>query len=59
MRAAATERLKALAAPIVRDTMDHVQFDPLAFKVKETALKGKIPARINDLAIPVVRGPKN
>ena len=59
LRANATERLKALAAPIIRDTMDHVQFDPLAFQVKETALKGRVPDRINELAVPVVRGPKN
>jgi len=59
LRASTTERLKELAAPIVRDTMDNVQFDPLAFKVKESALKGRVPARINDLAIPVIRGPKN
>ena len=58
LRAYATERLKELAAPIVRDTMDHVQFDPLAFQVKETALKGKVPDRINDLAQPIIRGPK-
>jgi len=59
LRAAATERLKELSNPIIRDTMDHVQFDPLAFQVKETALKGRVPDRIHDLAIPVIRGPKN
>lgn len=59
LKATATERLKELSAPIVRDTMDHVQFNPLAFTVKESALKGRVPARINELAVPVVRGVKN
>ncbi|XP_057306819.1 testicular haploid expressed gene protein-like isoform X3 [Hydractinia symbiolongicarpus] len=58
IKACVTVRLTSLAAPIVRDTMDHVQFDPLAFEVKESALKGKVPDRINDLAQPVIRGPK-
>ena len=35
--------------------MDHVQFDPLAFQVKESALKGRVPNRIHDLAQPVIR----
>lgn len=59
LKTIATERLKELAAPIVRDTMDHVQFNPLAFTVKESALKGRISARINDLAVPIIRGAKN
>lgn len=39
LRANPTERLKELAAPIIRDTMDHVQFDPLAFQVSLLNLK--------------------
>lgn len=56
LRAAPTERLKTLSEPIIRDTMDHVQFDPLAFQVKESALKGRVPNRIHDLAQPIIRG---
>ncbi|XP_065648861.1 sperm microtubule associated protein 2-like isoform X2 [Hydra vulgaris] len=56
LNAKPTERVKGLAVPLLRDDMDHVQFDPLAFKVKTSALKGKIPSRIYDLARPVDRG---
>lgn len=56
LRAIPTERIRTLATPIVRDTMDHVQFDPLAFQVKESALKGRVSNRIHDLAQPVIRG---
>ena len=58
MSAKPTERLHALAVPVVRDAMDYVQFDPLAFQVKKSALKGKVPSRINDLAKPIIRGAK-
>ena len=59
LRAFVTDRLKQLALPIIRDTMDNVQFDPLAFQVKVSALKGKVPDRIYDLSQPIIRpGPK-
>jgi len=59
LRAFVTDRLKQLAAPIIRDTMDNVQFDPLAFQVKASALRGKVPDRIYDLSQPISRpGPK-
>ena len=48
-RAQATGRLIELARPVDRASMDHLQFNPDAFRVKETALKGRMPARINDL----------
>lgn len=56
LKAKATQRVADLASPIIRDTMDHVQFDPLAFQVKTSALKGKVPDRIHNLAEPVIRG---
>ena len=55
LRAYATERLQQLSMPMVRDTMDHVQFDPMAFQVKETALKGRVSDRISELARPIIR----
>ena len=45
-----------LSKPIVRDTMDHVQFDPDAFNVSEAAKKAKASARIEELAQPIQRG---
>ena len=45
-----------LATPIIRDTMDHVQFNPDAFKVNEAAKKGIASARIEELAQPIRRG---
>ncbi|KAI8483020.1 hypothetical protein Bbelb_391760 [Branchiostoma belcheri] len=50
-----TERLAQLSVPIVRATMDHVQFDPDAFLVKETAKKGRCSQRVEELAQPLVR----
>jgi len=59
LHATATSRMNELATPIIRATMDHVQFDPLAFQVKVSALKGKVPDRVFDLSQPVSRpGPK-
>lgn len=55
LRATATERIKTLSKPNIRETMDHVQFNPDAFKVSEAALKGRIPDRIADLAQPLTR----
>lgn len=49
-------RMSELSKPIVRDTMDHVQFNPDAFNVSEAAKKAKASARIEDLAQPIKRG---
>ena len=54
-RAVASERLTDLAKPIVRETMDHVQFNPDAFNVSEAAKKARCSARIAELAQPVTR----
>lgn len=50
------DRMSELSKPIVRDTMDHVQFNPDAFNVSEAAKKAKASARIEDLAQPIKRG---
>ncbi|CAH1259320.1 THEGL [Branchiostoma lanceolatum] len=50
-----TERLGQLSIPIIRATMDHVQFDPDAFLVKETAKKARCSQRVEELAQPLVR----
>lgn len=49
-------RMNELARPIVRDTMDHVQFNPEAFNVSEAAKKAKASARTEELAQPITRG---
>lgn len=54
-RANATPRVEELARPVVRASMDHVQFNPDAFLVKESALKGVVPKRIETLAQPIDR----
>lgn len=54
-RATATPRVDELSKPIVRASMDHVQFNPDAFLVKETALKGVVPKRIETLSRPIDR----
>ena len=48
--------MEELAKPIIRDTMDHVQFNPNVFNVSEAAKKAKASARIEELAEPVRRG---
>ena len=48
--------MNELAKPIIRDTMDHVQFNPEAFNVSEIAKKAKASARIEELAQPITRG---
>ncbi|KAL8579019.1 hypothetical protein ACOMHN_035958 [Nucella lapillus] len=53
--AQASGRLNELARPISRASMDHLQFNPNAFTVKESALKGGIPRRIEELAQPINR----
>ncbi|OWF51412.1 testicular haploid expressed gene protein-like isoform X2 [Mizuhopecten yessoensis] len=54
-RGSASGRLQELCRPVVRASMDHVQFNPDAFLVKETALKGVIPKRCDELAQPIQR----
>ncbi|KAL5021362.1 hypothetical protein ScPMuIL_000517 [Solemya velum] len=54
-RASTTNRIHELSKPIIRASMDHVQFDPDAFIVKETALKGIVPRRVEELAVPIQR----
>ena len=49
-------RMNELATPIIRDTMDHVQFNPEAFNVSESAKKAKASPRIEELAQPIRRG---
>jgi hypothetical protein len=48
-KAQASKRVQELANPVERETMDTVQFNPDAFKVKPTALTGVIPGRVKDL----------
>ena len=54
-RTSASGRVDELSRPIVRATMDHVQFNPDAFLVKESALKGVIPRRVEELSQPIQR----
>lgn len=54
-RAVSTSRIEELSKPIVRATMDHVQFNPDAFLVKPLALKGSFPQRIEQLSRPIER----
>ena len=49
-------RLDELSKPIVRDTMDHLQFNPDAFQVSEAAKKAIVSSRIEELAQPIQRG---
>ncbi|XP_032220697.2 uncharacterized protein LOC5519894 isoform X2 [Nematostella vectensis] len=55
LRAIATDRTQSLSKPVVRETMDHVQFNPDAFRVSETALRGRVPDRVLELAQPFSR----
>jgi hypothetical protein len=50
-----TPRLDELATPIIRDSMDHVQFNPDAFFVRATALKARCTPRLEELAQPINR----
>ncbi|XP_045189447.2 testicular haploid expressed gene protein-like isoform X3 [Mercenaria mercenaria] len=54
-RASSSGRIEELSKPIVRATMDHVQFNPDAFLVKPLALKGAFPPRIEQLSRPIER----
>ena len=51
-----SERIRSLSQPIIRESMDFVQFNPDAFKIRESAKKAKISARVNELAQPIQRG---
>ena len=53
--AVASNRLEELAKPIKRETMDHLQFNPDAFRVSTTALKAKTSKRVDELAEPLER----
>eukprot|EP00918_Siedleckia_nematoides_P067453 GHVU01146862.1.p1 GENE.GHVU01146862.1~~GHVU01146862.1.p1 ORF type:complete len:338 (+),score=18.65 GHVU01146862.1:334-1347(+) len=55
LKAQATKHIQDLACPVTRATMDHLQFDPNAFRVREAALKGRCSARTEELAAPIVR----
>lgn len=48
--------MEELSKPIIRDTMDRVQFNPDVFNVSEAAKKAKASARIEELAEPIRRG---
>ena len=54
-KAVASKRMTELSTPIIRETMDLVQFNPDAFFVSETAKKAKASARVQELAQPLVR----
>lgn len=58
LRAIASDRIQNLSRPIIRETMDHVQFNPDAFTVSETAKKATASTRIVELAHPIARGHK-
>lgn len=49
-------RMGELSKPIIRDTMDNVQFNPGVFSVSEAAKKAKASPRIVELAEPITRG---
>jgi len=54
-KANGTPRLSELATPIIRDSMDHVQFNPDAFLVRQEALKARCTPRLEELAQPINR----
>ncbi|XP_005089623.2 testicular haploid expressed gene protein-like [Aplysia californica] len=54
-RATSSGRLSELAQPIQRVNMNILQFNPDAFQVKTTALKGRLSSRVNELAQPINR----
>lgn len=56
LNAVASNRMEELSKPIIRDTMDSVQFNPGVFSVSEAAKKAKASARIEELAQPITRG---
>ena len=54
-KAVPSNRMTELSRPIVRETMDLVQFNPDAFFVSKTAKKAKASGRIQELAQPIIR----
>lgn len=48
-------RLSELAKPIIRATMDHVQFNPDVFQVSPAAKKYVASPRIEELSQPIQR----
>lgn len=58
LRVTASERTQTLAKPIIRESMDHLQFNPDAFSVSESARKANPSQRIVELAQPLLRGHK-
>ena len=54
-KAVASNRMTELSTPVVRETMDLVQFNPDAFFVSKTAKKAKASGRIQELAQPIVK----
>ncbi|XP_076813069.1 sperm microtubule associated protein 2-like isoform X1 [Clavelina lepadiformis] len=54
-KAIATPRAEELAKPIVRASMDHVQFNQDAFLVSSVAMKAKCTPRLEELAQPIQR----
>ncbi|XP_011409976.1 PREDICTED: testicular haploid expressed gene protein-like [Amphimedon queenslandica] len=53
--AVASSRISELAKPIIRATMDHVQFNPDVFQVSPAAKKYIASPRIEELAQPIQR----
>jgi len=53
--AVASSRIREISVPIVRESMDKVQFNPEAFIIKRSALNAYCPQRITELAQPTVR----
>ncbi|XP_077992882.1 sperm microtubule associated protein 2-like [Glandiceps talaboti] len=54
-KSVATPRTEELSRPIIRATMDHVQFNPDAFIVSEAAKKARCSMRIEELSQPLQR----
>ncbi|XP_067936703.1 sperm microtubule associated protein 2-like isoform X2 [Watersipora subatra] len=53
--AQASSRIKELSVPIIRQSMDLVQFNPHAFAIKPNVLNAYCPPRVAELAQPLVR----
>lgn len=53
--AIASSRLSELSHPIIRETMDHLQFNPDVFLVSAAAKKYKATPRMEELAKPIQR----
>lgn len=51
----ASSRTRELATPIIRQSMDLVQFDPEAFIIKKNTLNAYCTPRIAELATPITR----